>query len=98
MAHWRMLLPGAFYDLRYEDLIADQAAQTRRLLEYCDLPWEDACLAFHRTQRVVRTASLVQVRQPIHADSVEGWRRYEQQLQPFIDALKADPTVFPKVV
>lgn len=87
MAHWRTLMPTAFYDLRYEDLISDQESQTRRLLAYCDLPWEDACLEFHRTRRVVRTASLVQVRQPIHANSVEGWRRYARQMQPFIDAL-----------
>jgi len=88
MAHWRRVLPGAFYELRYEDLVADQETQTRRLLEYCDLPWEDACLAFHRSQRVVRTASLVQVRQPMHANSVEGWRRHEQRMQAFITALE----------
>ena len=88
MAHWRRVLPKAFYELCYEDLVADQETQTQRLLEYCDLPWEDACLAFHRTQRAVRTASLVQVRQPIHANSVEAWRRHEQQLQPFISALQ----------
>jgi len=87
MAHWRRLLPGAFYDLVYEDLVSDQEEQTRRLLEYCELPWEETCLAFHRTERVVRTASLVQVRQPMHASSVEGWRRVEQQMQPFVRAL-----------
>ena len=79
---------GSFFELRYEDLVTDQEAQTRNLLEYCELPWEDGCLAFHRTERVVRTASLVQVRQPIHANSVEAWRRHEQQLQPFISALQ----------
>ena len=88
MHHWRTVVPNSFYDLSYEDLVSDQELQTRRLLEYCELPWEDTCLAFHRTQRVVRTASLVQVRQPIHTKSVEGWRRFEQQLQPFIHALE----------
>ena len=87
MAYWRRVLPVAFCDLGYEQLVTDQEPQTRQLLAYCDLPWEDACLEFHRTQRVVRTASLMQVRQPMHANSVEGWRRYEHQLQPFIRAL-----------
>lgn len=90
MAHWRKVLPNAFYELRYEDLIASQEEQTRSLLEYCDLPWEDACLEFHRAKRVVRTASLVQVRQPIHSNSVAGWKRYERQLQPFIHALESE--------
>lgn len=90
MAHWRKLLPGGFYELRYEDLVTDQETQTRRLLEYCELPWEDACLDFHQIQRTVRTASLAQVRQPIHTNSVEAWRRFEPQLQPFIQALQAE--------
>lgn len=90
MAHWRSLLPGGFYELRYEDLVSDQETQTRRLLEYCELPWEDACLDFHRTERTVRTASLAQVREPMHSNSVEAWRRFEQQLQPFIQALQAE--------
>ncbi|MEJ2441291.1 MAG: sulfotransferase, partial [Gammaproteobacteria bacterium] len=89
MAHWRKLMPGGFYELRYEDLVTDQEAQTRRLLEYCELPWEDACLEFYQTSRVVRTASLAQVRQPMHRNSVEAWRRFERQLQPFVQALRA---------
>lgn len=89
MAYWRELLPEKFYELCYEDLVSDQEVQTRRLLEYCGLPWEEACLAFHRTSRVVRTASLAQVRQPMHTNAVEAWRRFEQELQPFIQALQA---------
>ncbi|MEJ2452406.1 MAG: sulfotransferase [Gammaproteobacteria bacterium] len=89
MAHWRELMPGGFYELRYEDLVSDQETQTRRLLDYCELPWEDACLEFYQTSRVVRTASLAQVRQPMHRNSVEAWRRFERQLQPFVQALRA---------
>jgi len=88
MEYWRQLLPGAFYDLSYETLVGDQEVQTRCLLEYCELPWEDACLEFHRNRRAVRTASLVQVRQPMHANSVGGWARFAEQLQPFIAALR----------
>ncbi len=88
MDYWRQLIPDSFYELRYEDLVLDQEAQTRRLLDYCELPWQDTCLTFHRTERVVRTASLAQVRQPIHAGSVEGWRRFESQLEPFARALE----------
>ena len=65
MEHWRAVLPkDVFYDLRYEDLVADAEAETRRLIDYLGLEWDDACLAFHESKRQVRTASLTQVRQP----------------------------------
>ncbi|MDH4320516.1 MAG: tetratricopeptide repeat protein [Desulfobulbaceae bacterium] len=88
MAHWRDILPpGAFLDLRYEELVADTETQSRRLLDFCGLPWDDACLAFHATERKVRTASITQVRQPIYTTSVERWRRYGNTLAPLLDAL-----------
>lgn len=88
MEHWRRVLPaGAFLDVQYEDIVADQAAQTRRLIEYCGLEWNDACLDFHQNKRAVRTASMTQVRQPIYKSSVERWRRYEKFLGPLLDAL-----------
>ena len=67
MAHWHAVLPGRVLDVQYEDVVADQAGQTRRLLEFCGLPWEDACLRFWETERAIRTASSEQVRQPIYA-------------------------------
>ncbi|NIB38307.1 tetratricopeptide repeat protein [Pseudomaricurvus alkylphenolicus] len=82
MAHWRKVMPGKFLDVSYEQLVADQENQTRRLLEYCDLPWEDACLEFHRNTQASMTASAAQIRQPIYNSSVEKWRRYETQLEP----------------
>ncbi|MHB0925792.1 MAG: tetratricopeptide repeat protein [Gallionellaceae bacterium] len=88
MEHWRKVLPaGAFLDVRYEDIVADQEAQSRRLIEYCGLEWSDACLDFHKNKRAVRTASVTQVRQPIYKSSVERWRPYEKFLGPLFDAL-----------
>lgn len=88
MDHWRRVLPGgAFLDIHYEDIVADQEGQARRLLEYCGLVWNDACLDFHKTRRQVRTASLTQVRQPIYTSSVERWRNYERFLDPLLEGL-----------
>jgi len=67
--------------------VADQEAQSRRLIEYCGLEWDDACLDFHQSKRAVRTASMAQVRQPIYKSSVERWRPYEKFLGPLFDAL-----------
>ncbi|MFH0934229.1 MAG: sulfotransferase, partial [Pseudomonadota bacterium] len=88
MDHWRKVLPrGAFLDIVYEDIVADQEGQARRLLEFCGLEWDDACLDFHKTKRQVRTASVTQVRQPIYTSSVERWRKYEKFLGPLLDEL-----------
>lgn len=88
MAHWRNVLPDdAFLDINYEDIVADQEGQARRLLEYCGLEWDAACLDFHKTKRQVRTASVTQVRQPIYNTSVERWRKYEKFLGPLLDQL-----------
>jgi len=88
MDHWRRVLPeGAFLDVQYEDIVADQEAQSRRIVEYCGLEWNDACLDFHRNKRPVKTASMAQVRQPIYRSSVERWRPYEKFLGPLFDAL-----------
>ncbi|MDD3884806.1 MAG: sulfotransferase [Gallionella sp.] len=88
MEHWRKVLPaGAFLDVQYEDIVADQKAQARRMLDFCGLEWDDACLDFHKHKRAIRTASVTQVRQPIYNSSVERWRPYEKHLGPLLDAL-----------
>lgn len=88
MNHWRAVLPaGAFLDVQYEEIVADQEAQARRMLDYCGLEWNDACLDFHKHKRAIRTASVTQVRQPIYKTSVERWRHYENHLGPLLDAL-----------
>ncbi len=92
MAHWRKVLPkDAFIEVQYEDIVADMEGQARRLIEYCDLEWDDACLAFHKNTRSIRTASVTQVRQPIYNSSVERWRNYEKFLEPLLDVLSTLP-------
>lgn len=75
------LPPERFLPVRYEDVIADQRGQTERLLQFCGLPWDDACMEFHRNAQPVATASSVQVRSPIYSSSVEKWRRYGEGSQ-----------------
>jgi len=87
MDHWRRVLPLPIFELRYENLIADQESVTRALVEFNGLPWDDRCLAFQELEREVRTASVWQVRQPIYTHSVGRWRRYERFLRPLIAAL-----------
>ena len=90
MAHWRAILPeGAMLELDYEAVVADLEGQARRLLDYCGLPWDPACLDFHRTDRPVRTASAAQVRQPIYKSSVGKRERYGDRLAPLIEALES---------
>ncbi len=80
MAHWDEVLPGRVLKVQYEDVVADIEGQTRRMLEYCELPWEDACLNYYETSRPVNTASSDQVREPIFGDAVGYWKNYESQL------------------
>ncbi len=88
MAHWRQVLPaGSILDVRYEDVVADLEQSARRVIAYCDLPWDERCLAFHKTDRPVRTASATQVRQPIYNSAVGRWRVYEKQIGPLLSAL-----------
>ncbi|WP_317930590.1 tetratricopeptide repeat-containing sulfotransferase family protein [Halioxenophilus sp. WMMB6] len=76
MAYWRQLLPGRFLDFQYEELVADQNAQTKRLLDYCGLPWQEECLAFYKNQRSVATASSSQVKQPLYNSAVAYWQNF----------------------
>ncbi|WFL77330.1 sulfotransferase [Altererythrobacter arenosus] len=87
MRHWHEVLPGQILHVQYEDVVADTEAQVRRILDYLDLPFEEACLQFHKTERVVRTASSEQVRQPINTKGLEAWKPFEPWLDPLKDAL-----------
>ena len=88
MAHWRSVLPvGAMLDISYENVVNDLEGQARRLIDFCDLPWDDRCLSFHQTSRTISTAGSLQVRRPIYRTSVGRWRRYEAQLQPLLAEL-----------
>ena len=88
MDHWHRVLPGFVLDVNYEDVVADLETQVRRLLEFCDLPFEVNCLRFHETVRAVKTASSEQVRQPIYSSSVNLWRNYEDQLESLVHIMK----------
>lgn len=88
MDHWHEVLPGKVLDVQYEDVVDDLETQVRRILEHCELPWNDACLRFYENERAVKTASSEQVRKPIYATSKHLWRRYEQHLGPMIEVLE----------
>ncbi|MDJ0628093.1 MAG: sulfotransferase [Rhodobacter sp.] len=87
---WREKTPDAFVEIRYEDLIANPEAESRRLIAACGLDWEDQCLSFHENKRRVDTLSVHQVRQPIYASSKQAWRRYEAELGELFEALGPD--------
>ncbi len=87
MTHWHDVLPGRVLDVEYEDVVADLEGQVRRILDFCGLSWDDACLRFHETERAIRTASSEQVRRPIYDSSIGVWRRYERELAPLIEVL-----------
>lgn len=87
MDHWGSVLPGKVLRVQYEDVVNDLESQVRRLLDHCGLPFEDACVEFHRTRRSVRTPSSEQVRQPIYQSGLEQWRNYEAHLDPLKAAL-----------
>jgi tetratricopeptide (TPR) repeat protein len=84
MEHWRAALPVAIFDVDYESLVADPAATSRAIVEFCGLPWSDACEVFHLSPRPVATASNWQVRQPVYPSSVGRWKRYEWHLGPLL--------------
>ena len=84
MEHWDQVLPGKVLRVQYEDNVADQETQARRMIEHCGLEWEDQVLRFYETERAVKTASSEQVRQPIYNKSVNSWKRYETELEDLI--------------
>ena len=80
MDYWRTVLPAPILEVDYEETVADLENVARRLIEWCGLAWDPACVRFHKTQRPIRTASVMQVRQPIYTQSVGRWRHYEREL------------------
>jgi tetratricopeptide (TPR) repeat protein len=89
MDHWSAVMPGAIHELSYEALVADQAGETRRLLQFCGLGWQEACLDFHRNTAATTTASASQIRRPLYDSSVSQWRHYSSQLAPLHAQLTA---------
>ncbi|HEX7872456.1 MAG TPA: sulfotransferase [Sphingobium sp.] len=82
MAFWHRMLSGRILEVRYEDLVADQEGETRRLLAHCGLGWADECLAFHSNAAPVSTPSAAQVRRPMYRDSVARWKHHADALEP----------------
>jgi hypothetical protein len=87
MEHFDAVLPGRIHRVIYEDMVDDTEAEVRRLLDYCGLPFEAACLRFYENNRAVRTVSSEQVRRPIFREGLDQWRRFEDQLAPLKAAL-----------
>ena len=90
MAHWKEVLPIEIFELSYEDLVMDQEATIRKMLDFCELEWDDNCLNFHKLKRKVVTPSNTQVRQPMYTRSKDRWRNYGENLRPLLDALEWD--------
>ena len=89
MRHWRAVLDLPMLELDYEELVANQEETSRRLVNFCGLPWDDACLRFYENPRRARTASFDQVRRPMYTRSVGRSRHYRAHLGPLIAALEA---------
>ncbi len=88
MDHWRGVLPSdVLLDVHYEELVDDFEAQARRIVAHCGLEWDERCLAFHETERRIKTASAVQVRQPLYRSAVGRWQPYRDMLKPLLDEL-----------
>ena len=89
MDFWHTLFPKKIYDISYEELTKNQKNETQKLLNYCELDWDDNCLNFHKNTRGVVTASSSQVRQKMYQGSSEAWKKYESNLKPIIEGLKS---------
>jgi len=90
MSHWHKLFPGEILNVQYEELVTDQEAISKQLIDYLGLEWDEKCLDFHNNERDVRTSSNIQVRQPMFKNSINRWKPYEKQLQPLIEVLQQD--------
>jgi tetratricopeptide (TPR) repeat protein len=97
MAHFDEVLPNKIHRVFYEKMVEDTETEIRRLLDYCGLPFEDACLRFHENDRAVRTASSEQVRQPIYREGLDQWRNYDTWLGPLKAALGGVVDRYPEI-
>ena len=88
MAHWHKILPDSIYDLSYADLVSTPEKSIRNMLEYCDLPWDEACLSPHKQKRSVTTASMLQVKQPIYTGAIDYWKNYAPYLDDLLKKLR----------
>ena len=89
MQHYCDVVKLPILEVQYEELVNDTETWSRRMIDHCGLEWDDACLRYYESDRIMRTASYQQVKQPIYTSSVERWKNYEKHLQPLIDALSS---------
>jgi len=89
MQHWHELFPERIHTVRYEDIVENQHATTHMLLNYCELPWNDACLNFEANSAPVATASSAQVREPVYRSALARWKNYRSELEPLAELLRA---------
>ena len=87
MDHWDKVLPNKILRVNNEDVIDDLEGQVKRMLDYLELPFEEECISFHKTNRSVRTASSEQVRKPVNKDGMGRWKPYAKNLKPLLDSL-----------
>ena len=97
MDHWRQVLPVGWLDVPYEETVADLEPVARRLVAWCGLDWDPACLAFHQGRHTVRSASLAQVRRPLYTQAVGRWKHYERTLAPLLALLPSPDGDPPRV-
>lgn len=90
MAHWYRVFPGRIETVHYENLVTRQESESRRLIDHCQLDWEEACLWFDKNLAPTATASAAQVREPIHNRSVDLWKCYKDQLMPLFNVLRSE--------
>ena len=88
MKHWHSVIPGAIMDVDYEDMVQNHEEVARRIVDHCDLEWDEACLDFYNTERTMKTASTWQVRQPIYNTSINRWENFSDWLGPLKDVLE----------
>ena len=96
MQHWNTVLPGVIHTVKYEDVVNDLEGESRLLVDYCGLEWQEQCLNFHENKEASTTASTAQIRRPVYQSSIGKWRNYETQLQPMVEILRQagiDPNI-----
>ena len=87
MSYWNRLLPKFIYNIKYENIISNLEIETKNLLRFCNLPWEDNCLNFHHNKRPIKTASDVQARRKIYNTSIGSWKNYSEYLEKYFSKL-----------
>jgi hypothetical protein len=90
MDHWHKVLPGEILTVQHSQVVDNLEVEVRRILDFCNLPFEQSCVEFHKTERSIRTPSSEQVRQPIFRDSIDAWKNYNEWLDPLKESLGSD--------